>query len=155
METESSLQEKALETAGHYPLHLATSYLDGSSACCTIFDAIAHSGLAKVTDVNNLNHTVFDNLMIAILKSHTSMLPGAVDNGLREEKRFPGEEIDICERWDADSECVRALITAGISPIPFEWKHNFAIRQFKPFATPSSRLHYATFLYSIDLADCF
>ncbi len=48
-----------------------------------------------------------------------------MDNSLRDEKRFPGEEIDICGRWDADSDCIRALLAAGNPHVPFAWKHKF------------------------------
>ena len=111
------------------PLHLATTYLDGSRTCCDIlrellFGSDMHLQL-RTSSVNSLGHTVFDNLMIAILKAHTTMAPGAVDDSLRDEKRFPGEEVDICGRWDADSDCIRALLSMGIPCIPFAWKHKF------------------------------
>ena len=108
------------------PLHLATSYLDGSKTCCSILNGLFDMILVlRPISRNNLGHTVFDNLMIAILKAHTSVTPGAIDDGLRNEKRFPGEEVDICGRWDADSDCVRELLKAGDSCIPFAWKHKF------------------------------
>lgn len=109
------------------PLHLATSYLDGSKTCCSILDKLLYMESLKLRPKkqNKMGHTVLDNLMIAILKAHTSISPGTVDDGLRYEKRFPGEEVDICGRWDADSDCVRALLKAGDSCIPFSWKHKF------------------------------
>lgn len=112
------------------PLHLATSYLDGSKTCCSIIEKLSRVnskilGFINPRTRNNLGHTVFDNLMIAILKAHTSITPGEVDDGLRNEKRFPGEEVDICGRWDADSDCVRGLLKAGDYCIPFAWKHKF------------------------------
>ena len=36
-----------------------------------------------------------------------------------------GEEVDICGRWDADSECYRELLGSGGPSIPFDWKHKF------------------------------
>ena len=110
------------------PLHLATTYLDGSKACCTMVNALLSTDLElnfRASSVNSLGHTVFDNLLIAILKAHTSITPGAVDDALRDERRFPGEEVDICGRWDADSDCVRALYSAGTPCIPLTWKHKF------------------------------
>jgi hypothetical protein len=108
------------------PLHLAATYLDGSKACCAVFGALAlNDNRFHLSDTNNLGHTLFDNLMMTILKAHTSMTPGAVDDGLRDEKSFPGEEVDICGRFDADSDCVRARVVAGKPGIPFSWKHKF------------------------------
>ena len=110
------------------PLHLATTYLDGSKVCCEIVGILLFSDWElnyRSSDVNNLGHTVFDNLMITILKSHTAVTPEAFDDSLRGEIRFPGEEVDICGRWDADSECIRALIATGTPSVPFAWKHKF------------------------------
>ena len=112
-----------------FPFHLATSYLDGSKICCNLLDLLVsemppHLSLRK-TWTNNHGHTVLDNLMIAILKSHTPCLPGLVDDAWQKEARFAGEEVDICGRWDADSDCVRTLLAHGEAIIPFEWKHMF------------------------------
>ncbi|KAI9785533.1 MAG: hypothetical protein M1839_009274 [Geoglossum umbratile] len=112
-----------------FPLHLATSYLDGSTQCCNILSLLCNSmagrGLLKQLEVNNLGHTVLDNLMITILKAHTSVSPGIVDEALKRETRFTGEEVDICGRWDADSDCYRSLLASGRSLVPSEWKHPF------------------------------
>lgn len=109
-----------------YPFHLAVAYLNGSQTCCGLLDLLEVSlpSLRKLY-VNELGHTVLDQLMIAILKAHTSCLPSVVDVALKKEKRFEGEEVDICGRWDADSDCVRTLLANGNSHIPFEWKHMF------------------------------
>ncbi|MCJ1396054.1 hypothetical protein MMC18_008941 [Xylographa bjoerkii] len=112
------------------PLHLATTYLEGSKTCCSIVNELLLGKVEvnlnfRVASVNNLGHTVFDNLMINILKSHTSATPGLVDDSLREEKRFPGEDVDVCGRWDADAECIRALFSTGALSVPFAWKHKF------------------------------
>ncbi|MCJ1381270.1 hypothetical protein MMC17_004379 [Xylographa soralifera] len=124
---ESLVEKIDSEITGFYPYHLATTYLDGSRTCCNILSTLLNRLREKYrhTDTNNLGHTVFENLMITILRSHTSIRPTEVDDSLRDEKRFPGEETDICGRWDADSECYRSLLAAGISVIPFEWKHKF------------------------------
>lgn len=107
------------------PLHLATSYLDGSKTCCSILGTLFDIDDLRPKAQNKMGHTVFDNLMIAILKAHTSITPGTVDDAFRNEKRFPGEEVDICGRWDADSDCVREILKSGDSCIPFAWKHKF------------------------------
>ncbi|KAH8779124.1 hypothetical protein F5882DRAFT_297741 [Hyaloscypha sp. PMI_1271] len=113
-----------------YPLHLASSYLDGSKTCCGVFNDIVEgmpSGEASVRKLytNHLNHTVLDNLMIAILKGHTSCTPVMVDEAFKKERLFAGEEVDICGRWDADSDCIRHLHASGNPTIPQNWKHMF------------------------------
>lgn len=110
------------------PLNLATLYIDGSKSCCEILLELFvkyESVIFRSKTRNNLGHSVLDNLMIAILKAHTSMTPGMVDEVLRNEKRFPGEEVDICGRWDADSDCIKSLLKDGSAFIPFAWKHKF------------------------------
>ena len=116
-----------LEVTGLYPFHLAVSYLDGSKTCCNILEELmsADPRSARKLYVNDLGHTVLDQLMIAILKAHSSCSPVVVDAILKRENRFEGEDVDICGRWDSDSECVRALLATGKSSIPFEWKHMF------------------------------
>ena len=109
-----------------HPLHLATSFLDGSKSCCQVFHLISYViGSNRNAYINELGHTVLDNLMITILKNHTSIRPGIVDDALRGESHFSSEQVSICGRWDADSECYRALLASGISTIPFTWKHKF------------------------------
>jgi hypothetical protein len=112
-----------------YPFHLAISYLDGSKNCCNILDllhvALPFDQKPLRKPLNALGHTTIDNLMIAILKSHTSTTPAFVDHSFATESRFIGEEVDICGRWDADSECYRDLLASGRSSIPFDWKHKF------------------------------
>jgi len=75
--------------------------------------------------VNNNGHTVLDNLMMSILKGHSNCSPSSVDDKFAKMRRFKGEEVDICGRWDADSDCVRELFAEGHSGIPIEWKHMF------------------------------
>lgn len=113
-----------------YPLHLASSYLSGSTTCCGLFDDIVQgmpAGEASVRKLyhNHLNHTVLDNLMITILKAHTSCTPIMVDEAFKKEHRFAGEEVDICGRWDADSDCIRHLQASGSATVPQSWKHMF------------------------------
>lgn len=118
-----------LDLTRAFPFHLATSYIDGAKTCCNIVNLTMHflagRNLIKNLYVNDLGHTVLDNLMILILKAHTSCVPATVDNRLRKSKRFAGEEVDICGRWDADSPCIRALLANGDPTIPFSWKHMF------------------------------
>ncbi|MCJ1472336.1 hypothetical protein MMC13_000983 [Lambiella insularis] len=127
----TSSNEAALEVFRNLkPVHLATTYMDGSRACCDILYELLNTDVDvqlnfRMESVNNLGHTVFDNLMIAILKAHTSITPNAVDDSLRDEERFPGEEVDICGRWDADSDCIRAIMAQGTRAIPLSWKHKF------------------------------
>jgi hypothetical protein len=66
----------------------------------------------------HLNHTDLDNLMIAILKAHSSCTPAMADEAFKKEHRFAGEEVDICGRWDADSDCIRHLQASGSPTIP-------------------------------------
>jgi len=75
--------------------------------------------------VNPLGHTVLDTLMMGILKSHTSCSPFIVDDRLAKDKRFVGEDLDVCGRWDADSPCIRKLLSEGHLAIPPDWKHMF------------------------------
>lgn len=115
------------EIAGLYPFHLAATYLDGSRTCCNIFDVLLNiiPGSLRKLYVNELGHTILDQLMITILKAHTSCLPSVVDVIFTRESRFEGEDVDICGRWDADSACVRSILANDTSRIPFEWKHMF------------------------------
>lgn len=108
-----------------HPLHLATSYLDGAKTCCNILSLLYDVSNLKDMYINHLGHTVLDNLMITILKAHTSVSPRVVDVSLEKGTSFAGQEVDICGRWDADFPCFRSLLERGISSVPFEWKHAF------------------------------
>ena len=114
-----------LELRELYPFHLATSYLDGSRDCCLILADLTMKTPLRQAYTDGLGHTILDNLMIAILKAHTSCTPGEVDAVWQKEKRFIGEEVDICGRFDADSSCIRTLLKCGEASIPFQWKHKF------------------------------
>ena len=116
-----------LESSGLYPFHLAISHLDGAKTCCCVLECLESYrplSLRKLY-VNDIGHTILDQLMTAILKAHTSCLPSVVDVHFKKDKRFAGEDVDICGRWDADSDCIRTLLANGIAGIPFEWKHMF------------------------------
>ena len=128
------IMSSGIDVSGLYPLHMAATYLDGSRTCCDIPDLLlkkvdamfgAADGHINELYINELGYTVLDSLMVTILKSHTSVTPGIVDDALRSEKRFIAEDIDICGRWDADSDCIRARLAEGKSTIPFSWKHKF------------------------------
>ncbi|KAH7275417.1 hypothetical protein B0J15DRAFT_15320 [Fusarium solani] len=112
-----------------HPFHLAASHLDGAHNCCLILNHLLASLWGEFSLQNNftngLGHTVLDSLMINILRSHTSISPGEVYQGFEKQNRFPGEEVDICGRWDADSRCIRQLYASGRCTIPFEWKHPY------------------------------
>ena len=119
--------ENRFDVTGLYPFHLAVSYLDGSKTCCSVLEQLVMAdprSLRKLY-INDVGHTVLDQLMVAILKAHTSCLPSVVDAIFKKEKRFEGEDVDICGRWDSDSECIRTLLANGRPSIPFEWKHMF------------------------------
>jgi hypothetical protein len=123
------VQDNAVDLSSLYPFHLAISYLRGSKTCCNILDllhdCLPHENWPGRSPFNSVGHTVIDNLMIAILKNHTSTASGFVDRAFATDSRLIGEEVDICGRWDADSECYRDLLASGRSSIPFEWKHKF------------------------------
>lgn len=104
--------------------HLATTYLDGSKACCQILALLLRSEI-RPNSTDAAGHTILDNLMITILKNHTSVPPGNIDDALKGVPHFPGEEVDICGRWDVDSACYQSLIATGRSTVPSSWKHKF------------------------------
>lgn len=60
-----------------------------------------------------------------MLRSHTSIHPGTFSYRFQSPNRFPGEEQDICGRWDAESPTVRELFRQGYARIPTRWKHVF------------------------------
>ena len=64
-----------------YPLHLAASYLDGGKSCCKVFSILCEMlewGYSFRNPVDNLGHTVLDNLLITVLRSHTAITPDQV-----------------------------------------------------------------------------
>ncbi|CAH0040157.1 unnamed protein product [Clonostachys rhizophaga] len=110
-----------------YPFHLAIAFLDGAKSCCGVFEDLLATVSTRNCRVDNFGHTIFDSLMISILSSHTDLHPQEVSFGFREMKmtRFPGEEKDICGRWDTDSPIIRRLFEDGKARIPTQWKHPF------------------------------
>lgn len=121
------VKNEGVDTSELYPFHLAVAYLDGSRTCCNILAGLLRNFPHSIRKlyINDQGHTVLDQLMIAILKGHTSCVPSVVDVVFKMEKRFEGEDVDPCGRWDADSDCVRQLLANGRSSLPFEWKHMF------------------------------
>jgi hypothetical protein len=109
-----------------YPLHIATSYLDGGSTCCNILDRLC-STLPRLNTfyTNDHGHTVLDNLMLTIIKGHSNSSPDLLDSTLTRDSRFAGIEVDLCGRWDADSPCFRLLLQSRRTQVPLSWKHKF------------------------------
>lgn len=114
-----------LSDSGIFPFHLAVSFIDGSRQCCSILESLVHIPYPERRKmyVNDLGHTLLDQLMITILKAHSSCSLNVVDNTINRAKRYEGEEVDICGRWDADSDCLRQRKAKGLHGVPFEWKH--------------------------------
>jgi hypothetical protein len=110
------------------PLHLAASFLDGGNKCCSIITSLCYmlgDGYLFRRNHDDLGHTVLDTLMITLLRSHTNVSPEHVSTRFNPPHRFPGEEKDICGRWDADSPAIRALFRCGYARVPADWKHAF------------------------------
>ncbi|KAF4455204.1 hypothetical protein FALBO_15681 [Fusarium albosuccineum] len=110
------------------PFHVAAAFLDGGHKCCEIFttlSAILDSSFAFYHNTDDLGHTILDALVVSVLRSHTSLHPDAVSYGFQFPNRFPGEEKDICGRWDANTSHVRELFKQGYARIPTKWKHSF------------------------------
>ncbi|WAO86266.1 Clr5 domain-containing protein [Fusarium falciforme] len=111
-----------------YPFHLAAAFLDGGNECCGMFTALSKILPPPFTfshNIDDLGHTILDALVVSILRSHTSVHPDDVSYGFQSPNRFPGEEKDICGRWDASSSNVRELFKQGYARIPAKWKHPF------------------------------
>ncbi|KAI1751987.1 hypothetical protein F4782DRAFT_547258 [Xylaria castorea] len=111
-----------------HPFHLAASFLDGGHTCCKVFDALIQClrpPYAFHHNVDNLGHTILDAFTVSILGSHTAICPDSVNYVFRSPNRFPGEEIDICGRWTADTPRLRELFRQGFCQIPTTWKHPF------------------------------
>jgi hypothetical protein len=113
---------------GFHPFHLATSYLSGNDPCCNLLSALlSYPSIFPLKQLyaDERGYTVLDNLMLIIFKSHTSCSPSDIDENTKHGQRFEGEEVDVCGRWDADSDEVCALLARGEPRIPFDWKHKF------------------------------
>jgi len=120
------------QVAEIYPFHLAAAFLDGGNACCnvvdTLFSLLSFSLFTSHQDQgyrDSLDNTVLDAFMISILRSHTSVTPDHVNNNFNPPHRFPGEDKDICGRWDATSPVLRNHFQRGYVRIPSRWKHAF------------------------------
>lgn len=85
--------EDNLDIGSLFPCHLAVTYLDGSTTCCTVLH-ILFNRLGLQVNKNDLGHTVIDTFFLTILRSHTSVPPAIVDVAFRSQGRFAGEEID-------------------------------------------------------------
>ncbi|CAG9986554.1 unnamed protein product [Clonostachys byssicola] len=125
-----TLRDEITETIGEdlkdiHPFHLAIAFLDGAKSCCGVFEDLLETLSTLHYRVDNFGHTVFDSLMVSILSSHTNLHPQEVSPGFREMTRFPGEEKDVCGRWDTDSPIIRRLFEDGNARIPVQWKHPF------------------------------
>ncbi len=102
--------------------------MNAARTCCDLIDDICHADAffkLQIFNCDKNGHTVLDALFLNILRSHTNVAPHQVDELLGHSGRFPGEEKDICGRWDIDSPCVRRLLISGTFRIPLEWKHVF------------------------------
>jgi hypothetical protein len=110
---------------GFYPLHLAATYLDGAKSCCSVFEELSPSFNPRFYNINEMDLTVLDSLMLTIVRSHTTCKPGDLDASLKNDRRFRGEELDICGRWDADTKAFKTLVDRGIHEVPSSWKHMF------------------------------
>ncbi|KAM7198178.1 hypothetical protein V8F33_005236 [Rhypophila sp. PSN 637] len=113
---------------GIFPFHLAATYLDGGHTCCTVLSNLLGSlgcDTLFYHNIDDMGHTVFDTLLINILRSHTKVSPELVSRSFKPPDRFPGEEKDLCGRWDADTPAVRHLLERGHARIPASWKHAF------------------------------
>ncbi|OTA65967.1 hypothetical protein K449DRAFT_458006 [Hypoxylon sp. EC38] len=112
-----------------YPFHLAATFLDGAKACCLVIELLARrlkdSSSIGVNYVDSSRHTVLDTLLITIMRSHSTVPFREPREGFSSQTRYPGQEVDPCGRWDADSPCIRRLFASGYSTIPAHWKHMF------------------------------
>ncbi|KAH7145520.1 hypothetical protein B0J13DRAFT_443133 [Dactylonectria estremocensis] len=111
-----------------HAFHLAAAFIDGGSKCCEVITALSNffdPAYAFYHNVDNFGHTILDAFMVSILRSHTSLIPEFVSYGFHSSGRFPGEEKDICGRWDADNPLIRQLFKDGFHRIPNKWKHPF------------------------------
>ncbi|KAI1412722.1 hypothetical protein F5Y13DRAFT_199610 [Hypoxylon sp. FL1857] len=112
-----------------FPYHLAAKSLDGGKTCCLILNNLLlfldESSSIGVNYVDNSGHTVLDTLFVTILRSHSTVHLQALSDAFLGQARYPGQEVDPCGRWDADSPCIRRLYASGSPTIPPRWKHMF------------------------------
>jgi hypothetical protein len=125
---EDRMKLSTRDIQGIHPAHLAATYLDGGKTCCQIMRLLCYnlSGPGHgLTDRDSKGHTVFDALMLRILRSHSDTPLEVVDNNLKGVRGHAGEESDICGRWDAETDSYRRLVGGGSSKVPLSWKHKF------------------------------
>ncbi|KAI0532514.1 hypothetical protein GGR58DRAFT_489887 [Xylaria digitata] len=111
-----------------HPFHLAAAFLDGGHTCCMMFQVLSDAfgpSYAFHHNIDNFGHTILDALLVSIIRSHTSLSPEIVSSSFQSPNRFPGEEKDICGRWDPTTDKVRDLFQQGYPRIPTKWKHAF------------------------------
>lgn len=108
-----------------HPFHLAAAYLDGSQSCCLTFNTICQWFSPFKHNIHPLGHTILDALMVSVLRSHTQINPRLMSRSFGADGHFPGEERDICGRWDADTPALRERQAQGHTRIPGKWKHPF------------------------------
>lgn len=112
-----------------------------SESCCDVVYALADwitGAQVYNTYVNEHGHTILDNLMISIIKSHTSAKPVVVDDNFKDVARFVGEEVDICGRWDADSLAYASFMPTAIYRYRPAGNTSSAILQFRRYVIASS-----------------
>ncbi|KAI9147095.1 hypothetical protein HJFPF1_13127 [Paramyrothecium foliicola] len=111
-----------------YPFQLAAAYLDGGHSCCNTFIMLYRKlgqSYAFHHNTDSLGHTILDALIVSVLRSHTTISPDDVSFGFRSPNLFPGEEQDICGRWDVEATELHHLFRNGSARIPTGWKHPF------------------------------
>jgi hypothetical protein len=111
-----------------HPLHLAATYMSGATSCCLVFHELPFylgASFAFHHNIDDMGHTILDTLMLTILRSHTHVKPSEVSRSFHNTARFPGEEKDICGRWDVDTPAVREMLRRGHARTPGSWKHPF------------------------------
>ena len=110
---------------GIHPIHLAATYHHGAKSCCSVFEVLVDFFPPRDYYINDKDFTILDSLMLTIVRSHTSCKPGDLEVSMKSDRRFRGEELDICGRWDADSEDFLRLVQRGTREVPNSWKHKF------------------------------
>lgn len=113
------------DVAKVHPYHLAAAFLDGSRLDCVVLAPMLFMVPAFQFNIDDSGHSILDAFFVSILRSHTRIDPGTVSHHYRAEGRFPGEEKDICGRWDVHTPEIRELHRQGHIRIPDRWKHPF------------------------------
>ncbi|KAI0106361.1 hypothetical protein F4776DRAFT_675448 [Hypoxylon sp. NC0597] len=138
-----------------YPFHLAATFLDGAKTCCLVMDwltrCLMDSSSIGVNYVDGSGHTVLDTLFITILRSHSTVPPRAVSEAFSDRARYPGQDVDPCGRWDADSPCIRRLFASGSPTIPPQWKHMFCHTSIQAVCHSISVIFYLPQCPNIDI----